>query len=157
MRPLEVLAVSQPCPCFTVKTLERLKVLKCGPRPWGAAGAPKFRRSGDRGRPGTGEGRWGAHLGSVWDQRRVGVAPGGSLAAAVAASSPPARLRPGCDHTRRRTLEWRRRKRLGASVCGGDSRRRNSVVAALTAPQRTRETARRLRQRARGARRGSVL
>jgi hypothetical protein len=56
-----------------------------------------------------------------------------------------------------RTLEWRRRKRLGASVCGGDSRRRNSVVAALTAPQRTRETARRLRQRARGARRGSVL
>jgi hypothetical protein len=45
-------------------------------------------------------------------------------AAVVAASPHPARLELGHDHTRVETLEWRRGRRLGASVRNGNGRRR---------------------------------
>jgi hypothetical protein len=45
-------------------------------------------------------------------------------AAVVAASPHPARLGLGHDHTRVGTLEWRRGRRLGASVRNGNGRRR---------------------------------
>jgi hypothetical protein len=44
-------------PWFTNKALERLGALQYGPRGMVGGGSPEFRRSGDRDRPGTGEGR----------------------------------------------------------------------------------------------------
>jgi hypothetical protein len=51
-------------------------------------------------------------------------------AAAVVASSPPARLRLGYDHTRREKLEWCREKGLGASVRDGDGKEGELGLAA---------------------------
>jgi hypothetical protein len=68
-------------------------------------GSPEFRRSGDRDRPGTGEGRWGAHLGSVWG-RRWGRGCAGARARRLQAARgatglPPARPSLGRGNTRR--------------------------------------------------------
>jgi hypothetical protein len=96
--------------CFARKSLEVLipyryaLSLRIGPqkelkscnvvlRGVGRRGSPEFRRSGGRGRPGTGGGRLGGHLGSIWKVGRGGDAAGDghrrrTRAAAAVACSP---------------------------------------------------------------------
>jgi hypothetical protein len=94
-RPLELSADSQPYPCFTFRTLERVQMLQCGLWPMVGGGSPEFRRSGGRGRPGAG-GEW---LGVTEDRSPcwVGVeaAPAGSCGCNGRQRPPGARLRRG--------------------------------------------------------------
>jgi hypothetical protein len=92
-------AGSQRCPYFADKTSEVFLTSQC--RPWGVGwrGSPEFRRSGGRGRPGTGGWRSGERLGSISSLTRAEAAPvepaWRSQAAAAAGSSAPATRRLG--------------------------------------------------------------
>jgi hypothetical protein len=63
-------------PCSTFKTSERSLPLQLGPPGRLPAGTVGFRRSGGRGRPGTGGGRPGGHLGSIPTLSRGGDGAG---------------------------------------------------------------------------------
>jgi hypothetical protein len=88
------------------------------------------------------------HTDAIWGWRKGGSGAGERAsrhqAAAVAASSPPARLGLGHDRTRLGTLKWRRGERLGVSVRGRDGRRRRRHTGRVGGHCGVREAARRV-------------
>jgi hypothetical protein len=117
----------QKYPRFALRSSERLGTLQCSPRAPADGGPAKFRRTGDRDRPGTGGGRLEGSLGSI----SAGVWSGGGAGGVTRRRRPvlaavpptPARSRPGQRNGRLGKLSRGLGSKFGSGPATGKGRR----------------------------------